>query len=168
MSGCPEDVPKTEADPKTSTETSDGGINDAGPAVDDHVAGPFHIRFAPEDGQVPYPMAGLLDTYNLLARLAARNGAALVLCQAGRRLSTTQAHPPAHRKPQMSTLTDNLLVVNVRPPMDGRFFGMKRARNLCSPRANPSHRGASFKFCCGVAPRAFVHKQAIYPPRSLS
>jgi len=149
VSGCPEDVPKTEAAPKTSTETSDGGINDAGPAVDDHVAGPFHIRFAPGDGQVPYPMAGLLDTANLWrASLPEMVQHLSFFAKQGDGFPTTQVLTlPLTEKPQMSTLTGNLLVVNVETEatIDGEFFWHETREELVFTPGQPFAPGSELQ-----------------------
>ena len=124
-SGCPEDVPKTEDDHSPSADSGDGGINDAGPTGGDHVAGPFHIRFAPEDGHVPYPMAGLLDAANLWRTSLPEMVQHLsFFAKQGEGFPTTQVLTlPVTEKPQMSTLTGNLLIMDAETEIaiDGEF-----------------------------------------------
>lgn len=120
ISGCPEDVPQTNKKPKTSSAAPDGGVAEVG-----YGPGPFHIRFAPDDGQVPYPMAGLLHDDNLWRSALPEMVQHLsFFASRGDGFPTTQILTlPFSQQPQLSTLTNNLLILDVatETTIEGEF-----------------------------------------------
>ena len=124
LTGCPEDAPQSESPAEVGEYLPDAGNEATADAVE-HRAGPFHVRFDPDEGFVPYPTVGLLHEDNLWRNtLSAPVQHLAYFAKQGDGFPTTQVLTvPLAQPPDLSSLPGNLLVRDVASgqSIDGDF-----------------------------------------------
>ena len=123
LSGCPEDTAQTGEPAVVETGSEIETSTDAGVSFLAEEVHSFHPLFRPQDGHTPYPMDGLLHVSNLWRDcLPATIQTLAGFASRGHGFPTTQFIMILFsRKPLISTLSGNLLILDVdsEAPLEG-------------------------------------------------
>ena len=149
LGGCPEDVAQTRETEEQETVTQAGYNSDAGVSIVEQELYPFHPRFRPQEGLTPYPMAGLLHENNLWRDSLTETVQYLAgFASRGAGFPTTQIlSVPFSQKPQLSSLSGNLLVLETasQEAIEGEFSWDDAREELIFHPSNPFEPGSTIQ-----------------------
>ena len=154
LSGCPEDTAQTGEPEVVETGSEIETSTDAGVSFLAEEVHSFHPLFRPQDGHTPYPMDGLLHESNLWRDSLPETIQTLAgFASRGHGFPTTQIITiPFSQKPLISTLSGNLLILDVdsEAPLEGTYtWDAARKELVFHPRAALAREVPTTLVSCG-------------------